>query len=438
MTTDSQFPVTDSRSLRPVRSGLTPRLTEELKKPSAREETQPAGEPPRLADALLRDARISRATDIHLDPERERALIRFRIDGMVIDVAVVDKWHAQRITNQFKTLVKIDPVTLFAPQASRFTYETEGEELDLRVTLVPCVNGETLTIRLLDAERLHRSIQELGLNDRMLHTIKQWLDAISGMFLVAGPTGTGKTTTLYALLHELKLLEKRVVTIEDPVEYQIDGVTQIQVDQEHGLDFTEGIKTMLRMDPDYLLVGEIRGGASAQAASTIATTGHVLLSTLHGNDPVSAVTALRNWGVEDYEIAASLQIVVAQRLVRRLCPECRRVEEPAEDERRWLRGLEQAVPDRAWHARGCEACGGLGYRGRIGIFELWRTTTEELDLIVSHAGERRLREHLRSRDHATLLADGMAKVNEGSTTIAELRANRVVEHPPSTEELERS
>jgi type II secretory ATPase GspE/PulE/Tfp pilus assembly ATPase PilB-like protein len=247
------------------------------------------------------------------------------------------------------------------------------------------------------------------------------------MFLVTGPTGAGKTTTLYALLHELRMLERSIVTLEDPVEYDIDGITQLQVDEDHGLTFRNGLKAMLRLDPDFLLLGEIRDVESARTAAAAASSGHVLLSTLHSHDPVNAVTTLRHWGLADYEITAALQVVVSQRLVRRLCPACRKQEAPKPRELRWLRGVVEEVPDAIWHAVGCGECRGLGYQGRVGVFEVWRLQDDDLDLIADHATERAVRQHLRKRRHQTLVNDGLEKARSGETTVCELLGARLVQ-----------
>jgi general secretion pathway protein E len=411
-----------------VHAALGQRLTEALK-PG---ETEPAARGDSdvqvLADALLRDAIRERASDIHLDPQRGDVALRFRIDGAMVDVANLAPGPAGRILNQFKALTKVPPVSLFAPEESRFTYTLEGEDVDLRVVYAPCLAGEKMTIRLLDTRQLRHDIRELGLAGMMLDHVEQWLNNVAGMFLVTGPTGSGKTTTLYALLHELRLLERSIVTLEDPVEYQIDGIAQLQVDEEHDLTFHNGLKAMLRLDPDFLLLGEIRDIESARAAAAAASSGHVLISTLHSHDPVNAVTTLRNWGLEDYEITASLQVVVSQRLVRRLCPACHRREAPDPRERRWLHAIGEEIPEEVWRAVGCDECQRLGYRGRIGLFEVWRLQEPALELIADHAPERILREHLHARDHGTLLGDGLAKARAGETTVSELLGCRLVQH----------
>ena len=220
---------------------------------------------------------------------------------------------------------------------------------------------------------------------------------------------------------DAKFADRIVVSIEDPVEYEVPGITQVQLDEKHHLSFAEGVKAMLRLDPDFLMIGEIRDAASADAAVNAAITGRVLLSTVHARDAVGTVTALRNWGLPDHEIAESLAVVVAQRLVRRLCPECRKAAPLTDNEMRWLGSFQLPAPKRAWSAVGCNKCNGLGYLGRTGIFELWRLRQEDYRLILDHSDEHTLRKHFHKSQGESLLADGLAKIDAGVTSLAELR-----------------
>jgi type II secretory ATPase GspE/PulE/Tfp pilus assembly ATPase PilB-like protein len=241
------------------------------------------------------------------------------------------------------------------------------------------------------------------------------------MFLVAGPTGSGKTTTLYALIHELELSSQAVVTVEDPVEYPVDGITQIEVNIPLGLTFAVGLKAMLRLDPDYLLVGEIRDAESAQIAVEAAATGHCVMSTLHSPDTAGVVILLRNWGIRDHQIANVLQIALNQRLVGRLCQKCRQRDAPSKTEGLWLKALELPVIEGVYRAAGCAACQYTGYYGRIGVFEVWQKDDSDYELILSHADEQTLRRHLRKRGLQTVLEDGLARVQEGVTMLSELQ-----------------
>jgi type II secretory ATPase GspE/PulE/Tfp pilus assembly ATPase PilB-like protein len=261
----------------------------------------------------------------------------------------------------------------------------------------------------------------LGVSREDAADLEEWLTQITGMCLATGPAGSGKTTTLYALLHELELSDNAVITIEDPVEYAIDGITQIQVNYAHGLTFAEGLKAMLRLDPDFLLVGEMRDEVSARTAVEAAASGHVMMSTLHSPDAMGVVTLLRNWGVADHQIATVLQIVISQRLVRRLCLNCRTQDAPTPLEQAWLTSLNLPAPQKSWHPRGCPACSQTGYAGRIGVFEIWRKTESDYRLLLEHTDEHSLRRHLRERGRKTVLEDGLVKAREGVTSLAELQ-----------------
>lgn len=388
---------------------------------------------PDLADALLRDAQLARVSDIHLEPRGGETRVRWRIDGSVQDVAVLSVEEGKWLLNQFKALAGIDPVARFTPQDSHARFTAEGLGVDLRLAITPCHRGEALSVRLLDPRRLEHAVDDLGLTPGNLAQLEDWLENVNGMFLAVGPTGAGKTTTIYALLHELKFADRVVISLEDPVEYEIAGITQVQLDEKHHLTFAEGVKAMLRLDPDMLMMGEIRDAASAHAAVGAAITGRVLLSTVHAKDAAATVTALRNWGLADHEIAESLSVVVAQRLVRKLCPACRKPGTPTPGEQSWLRALHLAVPDEVWCPEGCEACHGFGYSGRTGIFEFWRLDESDYRLLLAHADEHTLRRHLSQRRHATFIEDALAKIIDGTTTLAELRraSSGAVPPPPA-------
>ena len=374
----------------------------------------------RLAGDVVRDAVRERATDIHIDPQSEGARVRLRVDGRVLDTVELTDGQFHRIVNQVKTLADIDPVKTFEPVDARFTYELDQRLIDVRIAIVPSVVGPKLAIRLLDPVRARQSIAQLGLSEDDEQELKDWLDATSGMFLVTGPTGSGKTTLLYALLHELRTHDWSVCTIEDPVEYQIDGITQIQVDSRHGLTFPKGLKTMLRLDPDFLMVGEVRDPESARSAIDASIAGRALMTTLHSRDAVSALSALRNWGATDLEIAVSLSCVVASRLVRTLCPQCKKARQPNDKERRWadLGGIE--LPDEVFDADGCSACHDLGFKGRTGVFETWKLDEEDYNALLTGVDERAMRRQLANKGHRTLIADGLDKARAGMTSVPEL------------------
>lgn len=375
-----------------------------------------------LVQALLEDAARERASDIHLDPYRGGFQVRFRIDGVVIDTIALKEGDGRRIARACKSLAGLEPAVSRIPQDGRAEVKIGNRLLAVRVSAAPTVAGEKLTLRILETEWNWIRLDQLGLSQPDFDLVRQAARDARGMILLSGPTGSGKTTTLYALLHELRPENKAIVTLEDPVECIIDGITQIQVNPKQGLTFAEGAKGLLRLDPDVILMGEMRDSASARVALDIADTGHVFLSSLHARDAVATITALRNYGLEDFEIAAAVDLIVAQRLVRRLCLKCRKHQAPTAPEIKWLETLHQPIPRKTWHAAGCPECSMTGYRGRVGVFEVWRLHEEDADLILQHADEHTLRRRLRKQGISNLLEDDLTKVTEGITTLAEMQA----------------
>lgn len=407
---------------RNVQVGLMGSFLKELADQTAHIDSPPgADQPPRLAHALLMEAAAARVSDVHIEPGKASALIRFRVDGVISDVATVTLAQARMIINQIKVLANLDPIVTFTPRDAHASYPVGTGKLDLRLALAPSYAGETLTLRLLDPLRLERSISDLGFALGELELLESWITTGAGMFLAAGPTGCGKTTTIYSLLHELKKSDHAIVSLEDPVEYQLDGVVQVQLDQPHHLSYGEGIRSMLRLDPDYVMIGEIRDAASARSAVDAAISGRVLLSTLHSRDAVGALTALRNWGLQDREIAEVLSVVVGQRLVRRLCPHCSRHRAVSPKERQWFTAVGLAVPAQVSDAAGCDRCAHIGYKGRSGVFELWHLTEPDYEAILKHTDEHAVRRSLAERKRRSILVDGLGKVADGVTSVAELR-----------------
>lgn len=374
-----------------------------------------------FAIALAADAAHWKASDLHIEPGAEATRIRMRMDGQLHDVALVPRSSGQHLVTYFKVLAQMDTSALARAEHGHARMEANGMLLDLRITAVPTPSGEMLGIRLLDGLRPVLRLEETGMSERDQNHLRHWLAQIQGMLLVCGPVGAGKTTTLYAMLRELQQQPRSIVTLEDPVECSLDGITQIEVNEKRGLTFSDAIRAMLRIDPDYLLIGEVRDRESAHAAITAAGSGQALLSTLHARDAVGAVTALRNYGVKNWEICAALEVVVSQRLVRRLCSHCRAVTEITESEKEWFSAQGAAAPALLWKPVGCDACAGTGFEGRAGIFEVWRLNAEARTLILHGADEPALQEHVVASGTRPLLADAIEKVAAGLTPLSEIR-----------------
>jgi len=407
----------DIDPIRPLQTDLAPRFVELIQGKVQREV-----EPDEWFDAIVGDAVRHRASDLHVDPNADHYLLRMRVDGRLHDVSKIPRELAERILNHFKVMADLDPVPALQPMEGWTEHATDGRRINLRISCVPSVVGDKLSIRLLDPARLSSTMTELGFDSEQSDLVRAWAKDIQGMFLVAGPVGSGKTTTLYALLDELKTRERSVVTIEDPVEYRIEGITQMQVARKQSFDFANALKTILRIDPDYIMVGEIRDEASTAAAWDAASTGKILLSTLHSNDAAGVVTALRNYGRSDFEIASMLEVVVAQRLVRTLCDDCKKEKSIETIDREWLESMGREAPEKAHYAKGCESCGGIGYSGRTGIFEVWRLDDDAKRLLLGHPDELTLRSELRERGIPSLLDAGLERVRTGATSLSEIRS----------------
>lgn len=272
---------------------------------------------------------------MHIEPASEQTRIRFRIDGVLHDVAEVPNFSGHRLVAYFKIQSQINATAIATPEHGHCRMAAGGTVLELRTTVAPTVNGEMIGIRLLDTQRPLLRLDDLGMKEEDQRHLRTWLEGMQGMLLVCGPVGTGKTSTLYALLHELQKEPRSIVTVEDPVECNLDGITQIEVHVKRGMTFPEAMRAMLRLDPDYLLVGEIRDSESAHVAITAAGSGQTLLSTLHARDAVGAVTTLRNYGLQLWEVAAAIELCVSQRLVRRLCTKCRSGGPPGDEAAHW-------------------------------------------------------------------------------------------------------
>jgi len=372
-----------------------------------------SGEPViRYVNWLVGHAAALRASDIHIEASPDRVVQRLRIDGMLRDIAPPPAGLHDNIVSRLKIMAGLNIAERRLPQDGRFRIVIEGREIDLRVSIVPTLHGESVVLRLLDRINTQLDLAELGFGAALRERLIRLLDLPSGMLLVTGPTGSGKTSTLYAALQLLNSRERKILTIEDPVEYQLAGINQIPVRPEIGLNFATLLRSLLRQDPDIMLVGEIRDLETARIAAQAALTGHLLLSTLHTNDSVGAVIRLIDMGLEDYLVAAVLKGVLAQRLVRCLCPACREPLPPAEQPH--FAGFGEAT---FFRPVGCAACGGTGYRGRTAIGELLAFDEQLARSIVAHADAATLLAEARAGGLVDLHSDGLAKAAAGITSL---------------------
>ena len=382
----------------------------------------------RLVDMIISEGILSRASDIHVEPEEGGVAVRYRIDGVLRQVMKIPRQAGLPLISRIKIMSSLDIADRLRPQDGRARVAVNGQPIDLRVSTLPAQLGEKVVIRILDSRATVKSLDTLGLNPGEAEAIKRLLENHEGILLVTGPTGSGKTTTLYSAINQIKSEGVNIVTVEDPVEYRMQGIVQVQVQEKAGLTFAAALRSILRQDPNVVLIGEIRDKETAQIAVQASLTGHLVLSTLHTNDAANAVTRLVDIGVESYKIAASLRGVVAQRLMRKLCPTCKEVwmEAPPERLRRWI---PKGTP--LYRAAGCPDCVMTGYRGRFSILEIL-TMTPELERLIA-AGEvaDRIAEAAQRGGMKSLWDSGLAHVTRGESTLEEL--TRVVDIPPEAD-----
>jgi len=375
----------------------------------------------RFVNQVLKDAINLRASDIHLEPFEDEFRIRYRIDGVLQDIPVPAqvKRFQPAIGARIKILSHLNIAEKRLPQDGRIKVRIDDSEVDIRVSIIPMLHGEAVVLRLLRQDKSLLGAAQLGMADRELACLKRVLQLPHGIILVTGPTGSGKTSTLYTALHEINDSERKIVTIEDPIEYQLKGVNQIQVSEKSGLTFARGLRSILRHDPDVILIGEIRDQETAQIAVQASLTGHLVFSTLHTNDAAGAVTRLADMGVEPYLVASSLEAVLAQRLVRVLCPHCKAVDDsPTARSYRDRLSIPSGVT--LYRAVGCRECRNTGYHGRRAIFEWMDTSAEIRQLILRNASTDLIRSAACRAGMRTLADDGVRLVRAGVTTIEEV------------------
>jgi type IV pilus assembly protein PilB len=377
----------------------------------------------RLVAKTIDEALQSRASDIHVEPFQQRVRIRFRIDGVLKEIASLEHTLLAPLTSRLKIMAGLDIAEKRKPQDGRISFTaSDGRAIDIRTSVLPGSHGETIVMRLLDKERGLMSLQGLGFEGQDRDRFQRIIARPNGIVLVTGPTGSGKTTTLYAALQELNRPDVKIITAEDPVEFNIRGINQCQVKARIGLTFARILRAMLRQAPNVILVGEIRDKETAEIAVQAALTGHLVFSTLHTNDSASAITRLVDMGVKPFLVAASVQAVLAQRLLRVVCKECRVAYEPSATDLRMIGVDPGRVGETTfWRAQGCAACGQSGYRGRLGIYELLQLDNTLREMTFRGEPMVRLREYAwQSGGMSTLLQDGARKVLAGQTTIQEL------------------
>ncbi len=373
----------------------------------------------RLVNQLLISAVKQNASDIHIDPQESEVIVRFRVDGVLSIEKRFPKIMEKQLLSRFKIISGLDITENRRPQDGRIKMVIENTQLDLRVSTLPTINGEKVVLRLLNLKNSLSSMNKLGLNEASYKKFQRLIKTPNGIILVSGPTGSGKSSTLYACLNELNREEVNIITIEDPVELQIKGINQIQVNPDIGLTFANGLRTILRQDPNIIMIGEIRDTETAQIAVRASLTGHLVLSTIHTNDSVGTITRLIDMGIDPFLVASSLTGVVAQRLVRRTCKECGEWKMASEREKQLFESVGMHI-DRVFVPRGCPACNNKGYSGRIGIFEILEITDRIREIINNNGTELDIKKEAIRNNTRFLIQDGFEKVIQGITTTEEV------------------
>jgi type IV pilus assembly protein PilB len=380
-----------------------------------------AGESPviRYVNYIIQAAVKEGASDIHIEPAEKKIKVRFRIDGELFEMMNPPASMGPAIVSRLKIMGNLDISERRLPQDGRIRCTVGGRKLDLRMSTLPCGYGEKVVMRILDTKSINVELENLGFDENTYTIWKKQVDAPHGIVLVTGPTGSGKTTTLYSSLRQLDKNSMNICTVEDPVEYHLDGITQTQMHEKIGMSFSTALRALLRQDPDVIMLGEIRDQETAVIAVQAALTGHLVLSTLHTNDAPSSITRLVNIGLEPFLVGAAVNSVLAQRLIRRLCVHCKQMEKPSEDLQEFL-SLHSFDADEIWVSKGCDRCRNTGYSGRVGIYELLTVDDQLRDVIARNPNVSEFRRLCIERGMVTLRGDGMRKVAKGLTTIQEV------------------
>lgn len=369
----------------------------------------------KLVDLIIRQAIDERASDIHIEPFKDKISLRYRIDGKLYEIPPPAKHLHMPIVSRVKILSRLDIAEKRLPQDGAFLVKLEDRAVDLRISTIPTIHGEKVVMRILDRSQVVLDMNLLGFEPKQMELIRHAINLPYGLVFLTGPTGSGKTTTLYAILNEIKDPTKNIITIEDPVEYKLEGVNQVQVKPDIGLTFASALRSFLRQDPDIMLVGEVRDLETAEICIRSALTGHLVLSTLHTNDAPSAVSRLADIGIEPYMLAPSLQLVVAQRLARKLCLDCKEAYEPSPEQLKSVKIKSELI----YKPKGCPKCNHLGYKGRACISEIMLINEQLRDLITQRTPFQKIREVARAGGMQTLYESGIKKVEDGVTSLEE-------------------
>jgi type IV pilus assembly protein PilB len=375
----------------------------------------------KLANVILSEAVKKKVSDIHIEPYEHSFRVRYRLDGSLYEVMSPPKKLQAALTSRFKIMASLDIAERRLPQDGRIKLRVEDKQVDLRVSTLPCLFGEKIVMRLLDKSNLTLDLTKLGFEQKALDDFMKAITSPYGMVLVTGPTGSGKTTSLYSALHYINQIDVNIMTAEDPVEYNLVGINQVQMKDEIGLNFAAALRSFLRQDPDIVMVGEIRDYETAEIAVKAALTGHLVLSTLHTNDAPSTINRLLNMGIEPFLVSSSVVLIMAQRLVRRICKECKE-EEKVEPEALERIGFssDEAASVVCYRGKGCSVCSDTGYKGRLALYEVMPVTDELKELVLQGASADEIKKKAMSQQMKTLRMSGLTKVKEGITTVEEV------------------
>jgi type IV pilus assembly protein PilB len=382
----------------------------------------------KLLNLVLLQAIRDKASDVHFEPFEDEYKMRYRIDGVLYEMVPPPKYIAAALSSRIKVMADLDIAERRLPQDGRISLTVQGNPIDLRVSVLPTMFGESVVLRVLDRSQASFNMAELGLSQEDQELIRKLIHKPNGIIIVTGPTGCGKTTTLYSALNELNDIGTKIITTEDPVEYDVEGLHQVQMKSDIGLTFARCLRSILRQDPDIILVGEIRDLETAEIAAQASLTGHVVFTTLHTNDAPSSIARLLDMGIEPFLITATLEGIVSQRLVRRICTNCKTQFEPSESQLMELQLLPADVKGKKFfYGRGCSRCNGTGYKGRIGIFEIMVFNDEIRDLIMNQASTAVLRAAAQKAGMKLLRENGLAIIYDGITTIDEIAKETMME-----------